>query len=191
MHCIHLYVKHEAGVAPTVGSLCEQQGFGVDHELCQRLVAVDYRAWCPLVVNKRMSRIKRQCSPVCCKLGSAPHIRNQQKAQEPQADMMNRNIDSPAWSLLRLYTDAPPKLLASQGNDDDMVVNKPQLTDWRNEPIWKHWLILLLTVPTTFMRSYSEPRMYRYVLNLCAWWHAVQYSFSQPCPFWIARRYHW
>lgn len=87
-------MKYEAVLAPAVGGLCEQQGFGVDHELCQGLVTVDYRAWCPSVLNKRMSRIKRQCSPVCCKLGFTPHIRDRQGAQEPQANMMDKSIDS-------------------------------------------------------------------------------------------------
>lgn len=65
------------------GGLCEQRGFGVDHELCQGL-AVDYNARYPSVLNKRMSRIKRQCSLVCCHLGFTSHIRDTQKAQEPQ-----------------------------------------------------------------------------------------------------------
>jgi len=89
---VRLYVKYEAVLAPAVGTLCEQQGFGVVHELCQGLVAVDYRARCPSALNKRMSRIKRQCSPVCCKLGFTPHIRDRQEAQEPP-DMMDKSID--------------------------------------------------------------------------------------------------
>lgn len=59
------------------------------------LVAVDYRARCPSVLNKRMSRIKRQCSPVCCKLGFTAHFRDRQEAQEPP-DMMDKSIDSAA-----------------------------------------------------------------------------------------------
>lgn len=72
--------------------LCEQQGFGVDHELCQGLVAVDYRARCPSALNKRMSRIKRQCSPMCCKLGFTPHIRDRRGAEEPRANMMDKKV---------------------------------------------------------------------------------------------------
>lgn len=83
-------------LAPAVEILCEQQGFGVDHELCQGLVVVDYRARCPSVLNKRMSRIKRLCSPLCCKLGFTPHIRDWQEALEPQADTMDKSIDSAA-----------------------------------------------------------------------------------------------
>ncbi len=82
-------------LAPAVGGLCEQQGFGVDRELCQGPVAVDYRALCPSVLNKRMSRIKRQCSPVCYKLGFTPHIRDRQEAQEPR-DKMDKRIDAAA-----------------------------------------------------------------------------------------------
>lgn len=95
MQCVYLYVKCEAALALAVGGLCEQQGFGVDHELCQGLVAVDYRAQCPSVLNKRMSRIKRQCSPLCCKLGFTPHIRDRRETQEPP-DMMDKSIDSAA-----------------------------------------------------------------------------------------------
>ena len=96
LQCVCLSVKYEAALALAAGGLCEQQGFGVDHGLCQGLVAVDYRARCPSVLNKRMRRIKRQCSPaVCCKLGFAPHIRDRQEAQEPP-DMMDRSIDSAA-----------------------------------------------------------------------------------------------
>lgn len=119
-------MKYEAVLAPAVGGLCEQQGFGVDHELCQGLVAVDYRAWCPSVLNKRMSRIKRQCSPVCCKLGRTPHIRGRREARELQADMTDKDIDSAVSSraacpLLRLNSDATSNLAAAEGDDDDMV----------------------------------------------------------------------
>lgn len=85
-------------LAPAVGGLCEQQGFGVDREPCQGLVAVDYRAWCPSVLNKRMSRIKRHCSPICCKLGFILHIRDRQEAKEPKVDMMDKSIDCTASS---------------------------------------------------------------------------------------------
>ncbi|KAK1898085.1 Copine-5, partial [Dissostichus eleginoides] len=84
------------GEAILRGERIEVSGFGVDHELCQELVAVDYRAVCPSVLNKRMNRIKSQYSPVCCKLGFTAHIRDRQKAQEPQADKMDTSIDSAA-----------------------------------------------------------------------------------------------
>lgn len=76
------------------GGLWEQQGFGVNYKLCQGLAVVDYRARCPSVLNKRMSRMKRLCVPVCCKLGFTAHIKDQQQDQEPQADMMGKSIDS-------------------------------------------------------------------------------------------------
>ena len=120
--------------------MCEQQGFGVDHELCQGLVAVDYRARCPSVLNKRMSRIKRQCSPICCKLGRTPHIRGRQEAQELQADMMDKSIDSAASSrapcpLLRLDSDVTSNLAAAEGDGDDMVgVTDHMLQIKRNQP---------------------------------------------------------
>lgn len=76
------YVKYELVVVVVVGGLYKQQGFGADHEPCQGLVEVDYRAWYPSVLNKRMSSIKRLCSPVCCHL--TPHFRDEQEAQEPQ-----------------------------------------------------------------------------------------------------------
>lgn len=119
-------MKYEAALAPAVRGLCEQQGFGVDHELCQGLVAVDYRAWCPSVLNKRMSGIKRQSSPVCCKLGRTPHIRARREARELQANMTDKSIDSAASSgapcpLLRPNSDETSNLAAAEGDDDDMV----------------------------------------------------------------------
>lgn len=121
MQCVCLCVKYEAALVPAVGGLCEQQGFGVDHELCQGMVAVDYRSQCPSVLNKGMSGIKRQCSPVCCKLGRTPHIRDSREAQELQADMMDKSIDSAAsreapCPLLRLDSDATSNLAAAEGD---------------------------------------------------------------------------
>ena len=108
---------------------CEQQGFGVDPELCQGLVAVDNRAGCPSVLNKRMSRIKRQCSPVCRQQGSTPHIRNQQAAPEPQADMMHKRIDRASsaghlgnrWESA-ICSDATSNLTAAEDNGDKRLL---------------------------------------------------------------------
>ena len=123
--CVRLYVKYEVMLAPAVGGLCEQQSFGVDHEPCQGLVAVDYRARCPSALNKRMSRIKRQCSPVCCKLRSTLHIRDRQEAQEPLRHDGQRywfcSFSGAPWSPQRLRTDATPNLAAAEGDDDDTV----------------------------------------------------------------------
>lgn len=102
---ICLYVKYEAVLAPAAGGLWEQQGFGVNHELSQGPGVGDYRARCPSVLNKRMSRIKRQCSPVCCKLGFTPHIRDREEDQEPKAHDGEKywflNLSRVPWSLLR------------------------------------------------------------------------------------------
>lgn len=117
-HCEYCYVKYEAALGLAVWGLCERQGFGVDHELCQRLVAVDYRARCPSVLNKRMNRIKRQCSAVFCKLDFTPHIRERQGAQEPQANMMDKSIDpSASAGHLHHHWDS-----ATAGDYDDIVV---------------------------------------------------------------------
>lgn len=127
VQCVCLCVKYEAMLFPAVrgGGLCEKQGFGVDRELCQGLVAVDYRARCPSVLNKRMSRIKRQCSPVCCKLGFTPNIRDRQEAQEPPRHIGQKywfcSFSEAPWSPLTLCTDATPNLSAAEGDDDDRL----------------------------------------------------------------------
>lgn len=90
--CLCLYVKYEAA-SVWVGGLCEQRGFGVDRELCRGLVAVDYRALCPSALNKRMSRIKRQCSMglLSSRLRS-PHQRSAGGSGAPV--VMDKSIDS-------------------------------------------------------------------------------------------------
>lgn len=75
------------------------------------LVVVDYRARCPSVLNKRMSRIKRQCSLVCCHLGFTPHIRDMQEAQTWWTKVL----------ILQLQQDTLPthNLAAAHRDDDD------------------------------------------------------------------------
>lgn len=64
---------------------------------CQRLVAVDYRARCPSVLNSRM---KRQCSSECCKPDFTPHIRERREAQEPQLQQGTFSTAQTLWQQL-------------------------------------------------------------------------------------------
>ena len=86
-----------------------------------RLVEVDYRAWCPSVLNKRMSRIKRFAVHWFA-VNSLPMSETGRRLRSP--DNMDESIDSSApvapWSQLRLGTDATPNLAATENDDGDI-----------------------------------------------------------------------
>lgn len=116
--CVWLFESCEVCVPS-----CEVRGGGFVWGVCVNngalvpnsaggLVVVDYRARCPSVLNKRMSRIKRQCSLVCCHRGFTPHIRDMQEAQTWWTKVL----------ILQLQQGTLPthNLAAAQGDDDDV-----------------------------------------------------------------------